>query len=397
MRESSRRLVRLWWMSAIALAVIIGCGGGGGAEKLSPDPDTPEGAYCYTIVRQNGEFVGNINISAWAIQALLEEFIDTNTDVSGSGRFAERVRAEVTPAVNALLESAADINLIEAPRDVEKVHRVVVEMADKASPLDQLNQALALKPNKENIIALHNGCDRFGGSFKRILESHQGLLQQGLSRAQCRRMICRSGTGISLHRRWVATSRGRNRPVSLPWLPVLAVPICVRVVYRGSRHTQLRMAGPVVPVVCGATVGPQNSRVVPSCVVGVAVHTGCAVFCGDVAEAAFVFAGHPGGWLVGGEPADQSSEVLDELRVQTAHRYSCCPRRIDHFSGQLGVLVLRESSGQGVHVDHDLYEVRRLFPSSFDVDDQGVVAPHYDQVGPAPASVADCPHRRKLF
>ena len=115
----------------------------------------------------------------------------------------------------------------------------------------------------------------------------------------------------------------------------------------------------------------------------VAVNTGCAVFCGDVAEAAFVFARHPCGWLVGGEPADQSSEVLDELRVQTAHRYSCCPRRIDDFSCQLGVLVLRQCSGQGVYVDHDLYEVRRLFPSSFDVDDEGVIAPHYDQVGPA--------------
>ena len=177
MRESSRGLVRLWSMSAIAVAVIIGCGGG--AEKLSPDPDTPEGAYCYTIVRQNGEFVGNINISAWAIQALLEEFIDTNTDVSVSGRFAERVRAEVTPAVNALLESAADINLIEAPRDVEKVHRVVVEMADKASPLDQLNQALALEPNKENIVALHNGVIVLAGPSNASWKAIKGYCSRG--------------------------------------------------------------------------------------------------------------------------------------------------------------------------------------------------------------------------
>ena len=115
----------------------------------------------------------------------------------------------------------------------------------------------------------------------------------------------------------------------------------------------------------------------------VAVHTVCAVFSGDVAEAALVFAGHSGCWLVRGDPADQRSDIRFELRVQTAHWYSSCPRRIDDFSCQLGVLVLRQCSGQGVHVDHDLYDVRGLFPSSFDVDDQGVVAPHDDQIGPA--------------
>ena len=108
-----------------------------------------------------------------------------------------------------------------------------------------------------------------------------------------------------------------------------------------------------------------------------------AVLGGDVAEAALVFAGHSGGWLVRGNPSDQGSEVRFELRVETSHGYSSCPRRIDYFSGQLGVLELRQRSGQGVHVDHDLYEVRGLFPSSFDVDDQGVVAPHDDQIGPA--------------
>ena len=115
----------------------------------------------------------------------------------------------------------------------------------------------------------------------------------------------------------------------------------------------------------------------------VAINSGGAVLGGDFAEAAFVFARHPCGWLVRGDPADQGSEVLFELVVQTAHWYSCCPRRIDHFSGQLGVLVLGQRSGQGVHVDHDLYDVGWLFPSSFDVDDQGIVAPYYDHVGPA--------------
>ena len=55
----------------------------------------------------------------------------------------------------------------------------------------------------------------------------------------------------------------------------------------------------------------------PSCSIvrgRVAVHTGRAVLGGDVAEAAFVFARHPCGWLVRGDPADQGSEVLFELR-----------------------------------------------------------------------------------
>ena len=68
---------------------------------------------------------------------------------------------------------------------------------------------------------------------------------------------------------------------------------------------------------------------------------------------------------------------------RTAHGYSYRPRRIDHFSRQLGVLVLQQCSGQGVHVDHDLHVVRPLLLASFDVDDQGVVVPDDYQVGSA--------------
>ena len=129
---------------------------------------------------------------------------------------------------------------------------------------------------------------------------------------------------------------------------------------------------------------------------GAFVHTLRAVQGADVAEAAFVFARYTGSWLVRGNPADQGAEVLFELGVQAAPGNSYRLRRIDHFSGQLGVLVLRQCSGQGVYVDHDQHVVGGLLLASFDVDDQGVVFWTTIRSG-LPASVADCPRRRKLF
>ena len=52
------------------------------------------------------------------------------------------------------------------------------------------------------------------------------------------------------------------------------------------------------------------------------VHALRAVLGADVAEAALVFAGHSGGWLVGRQSADQCSQALYELVVHSLRRYA---------------------------------------------------------------------------
>ena len=91
-----------------------------------------------------------------------------------------------------------------------------------------------------------------------------------------------------------------------------------------------------------------------------------AVFGGDVAESAFVFAGHSGGWLVSREPADQGSEVHFELRVQTAQWYVLPPPltsgriatirlALAYSSTAYGALCPKQVSREGVAWDVSSY------------------------------------------
>ena len=111
------------------------------------------------------------------------------------------------------------------------------------------------------------------------------------------------------------------------------------------------------------------------------VHSFWTISGTDVAEAAFLSAGNAYRWLWSSDAADEAAEVSDEALVDAALGNAPGMVVVDDLAGELGIPVLGHGLGQGVHVDHDLVTVPRLFLAALDVDDEDAVVVENEQVG----------------
>ena len=161
--ENNRTLM---WLGTFISIIIIGgsiagCGDssapdeqatatpGASSGQSTPDPETPEGAYCDAIVQQSGE----INRAHHPIGQLHSDYLFGFEDQEffSNGIFEARWPHETTPAVNQLAEYADEINNIDAPAAVDGVHSTAVGLADKITRLKTLNDVLIREPDRTKL------------------------------------------------------------------------------------------------------------------------------------------------------------------------------------------------------------------------------------------------------
>ena len=128
-------------------------------------------------------------------------------------------------------------------------------------------------------------------------------------------------------------------------------------------------------------VGQSEVGCRPLCELRVNVHAFGAVLGRDVAEAALLGAGNADRRLWRCDATDEAAEVADEALVDAALGNAVGVVVVNDLAGELGILVLWNGLGQGVHVDHDLVTVPGLFLAALDVDDEDAVVVENEQVG----------------
>ena len=93
-------------------------------------------------------------------------------------------------------------------------------------------------------------------------------------------------------------------------------------------------------------------------------------------------AGHTGGRLVGREPADRRSQVLDELIVHSLRRYADRVILVGDLPFEAEVSVLLWRSGDRVQLDHHLDYVAGAVLPGLRIYDHLLAVPLRDQIGP---------------
>ena len=100
----------------------------------------------------------------------------------------------------------------------------------------------------------------------------------------------------------------------------------------------------------------------------------------DVAETAFLRAGHPLDWCFRRQPSDEGAEVVDELVVHRLCRYAYRVVSVGNLATEFHVPVPFEGLGDSVQVDHHLDKMAGALLSCLRVDDYGVVVSLGDEV-----------------
>ena len=114
---------------------------------------------------------------------------------------------------------------------------------------------------------------------------------------------------------------------------------------------------------------------------GAFVHTLRVVQGADVAEPAFLWARHPRCRPFGRQPADQRTQVLDELVVHSFRRYADRMVTLGDLAAELEVPVGLQRSRDGVQVNHHLDDVTGAPLPGLRVDDDRLAVPLRDRVG----------------